>query len=177
VVDDVPPGSPFEVHETGWGEFEITIKIYYVPESLEKPQTIYHHLRLHPYGDTEKEKEEMRLQPEIISWMYDEQLFNEPYENFYEILTTPLERVKGGGGGKGTRVMKGGMVGSTGERTTQIPLTKRPGHPFSRETEKLEIKKLQDANVEVKKLTEELKKESAEKEQELTRLREALNKG
>lgn len=177
MIDDVPPGGAFEVHETGWGEFEIAIKIYYVPESLEKPQTIYHHLRLHPYGDTEQEKEEMRQRSEVTSWVYEEQLFNEPYENFYEILTTPLERIKGGGGGKGTRVMKGGMVGSTGERTTQIPLTKRPGHPFSRETEKLEIKKLQEANVEVQKLAEELKKEMEEKQQELARLREELSKG
>jgi YEATS domain-containing protein 4 len=177
VIDDVAPGTPFEVHETGWGEFEITIKLYYVPESLEKPQTIYHHLRLHPYGDTEDEKEKMRLDPEIRAWTYEEQLFNEPYENFYELLTTPMERVKGGGGGgKGTRVMKGGMVGSTGERTTQIPLTNRPGHPFSRETEKLEIQKLEKANIEVKRLTEELLKELSDKNQELADLKKALGK-
>lgn len=172
-IEDVAPGSPFEVHETGWGEFEINIKIYYVPESLEKPQTIYHHLRLHPYGDTELDKENMRKEPEIISWVYEEQLFNEPYENFYEILTTLPERIKGGGGGKGTKVLKGGMVVSMGERTTQIPLTKRPGHPFSKETEKLEIKKLLDANDEVQRMTAELKKDIVEKEARLAKLREA----
>ncbi|PHH85087.1 hypothetical protein CDD83_912 [Cordyceps sp. RAO-2017] len=33
-------GRPFAVHETGWGEFDITIKLYYVNESGEKPQTL-----------------------------------------------------------------------------------------------------------------------------------------
>jgi len=168
VVDDVQPGDPFEVHETGWGEFEITIKLYYTPESLEKPQTLYHHLTLHPYG-TDEEKEKMRLAPSINAWQYEEQLFNEPYENFFDILTSPMERVKGGGG-KGTRVMKGGMVGSVGERTATIPLTTRPEQPYSRETEKLELKKLENALVKVNQLTEDMKKEIKEKQAMLEKL-------
>ena len=35
---------PFEVQETGWGEFEITIKIYFQPVTNDKPVTVYHHL-------------------------------------------------------------------------------------------------------------------------------------
>jgi YEATS domain-containing protein 4 len=170
VIDDVPPGGAFEVHETGWGEFEITIKMYYVPESQEKPQTVYHHLRLHPYGDTEAQKEEMRLQPTITSWIYEEQLFNEPYEHFYEILTSPVDRVKGGG--KSTKTMRGGMVSSVGERTALIPLTNRPGQPFSRETEKLEMKRLRDAKEKVEEMTKEMQKELRDKEQELARLKQ-----
>ena len=170
MVDDVSPGSVFEVHETGWGEFEITIKMYYIPESLEKPQTLYHHLRLHPYGETEAAKEAMRLSDRpIISWVYEEQLFNEPYEQFYEILTSPMDRAKGGG--KGTRMMKGGMVGSVGERTALIPLTNRPDQPFSRETEKGEIRKLREARDKVEEMTRELAKELKQKEEELASLR------
>lgn len=41
---------PFEVTETGWGEFEIAIRIFLAPVSGEKPIQIYHHLRLHPYN-------------------------------------------------------------------------------------------------------------------------------
>jgi YEATS domain-containing protein 4 len=144
--------------------------MYYIPESLEKPQTLYHHLRLHPYGNTEEEKETMKKQPEIRAWVYEEQLFNEPYENFYDILTSPMERGKGG---KGTRILKGGMVGSVGERTAMIPLTTRPDQPFSRETEKLEIKRLEVAKVKVTDMTEELRKELREKQKEL----EELQKG
>ncbi|EPQ67405.1 Bgt-2480 [Blumeria graminis f. sp. tritici] len=57
VIEDVPPGGAFETHATGWGEIDISIKIYYVPESNEKPQSLYHHLVLHPYGESEEERE------------------------------------------------------------------------------------------------------------------------
>lgn len=168
-IDDISPGNAFELSETGWGEFEIMVKLYYIPESLEKPQTFYHALRLHPYGATEEEKEDMRKKGEVRAWQYDEQLFNEPYEAFYDILTSPMERQKGGGG-KGTRVLKGGMVGSVGERTAMIPLTTRPDQPFSRETEKIELRRLEGALVKVDEMTEELKKELREKQAELERL-------
>lgn len=170
VVDDVPPGGVFEVHETGWGEFEITIKMYYIPESQEKPQTLYHHLRLHPYGDTEEQKEKMRQDKVVMSHVYEEQVFNEPYDHFYEILTSPASVVKGAG--KSTKMMRGGMVSGVGERTALIPLTNRPGQPFSRETEKLEMKRLRDARDKVDEMTTKLKAELAEKEEELAKLKE-----
>lgn len=171
VIENVAPGDPFEVHETGWGEFEITIKLYYPPESLEKPQTLYHHLTLHPYG-TEEDKEQQRLAKQITSWQYEEQLFNEPYEQFFDIMTSPVERVKGQGA-KGTRVMKGGMVGSVGDRTATIPLTKRPDQPYSKETENLELKKLESALTKVNEMTENMKREIKEKQAQL----EELQKG
>jgi len=40
---------PYEVTETGWGEFEIQIRIFFVSEASEKPLTIHHHLKLHPW--------------------------------------------------------------------------------------------------------------------------------
>lgn len=167
MIDDVPPGGAFEVHETGWGEFEITIKLYYVPESLEKPQTLYHHLRLHPYGETEEEKEKMKQRGEVPAAVYEEQLFNEPYENFFEILTSPAPPGKGGK----TKVLKGGMVSSVGERTALIPLTNRPGSEYSLETENLELRKLMAAIEQVKKIAEELSKEIQEAEVTLAKLR------
>ena len=167
MIDDVPPGGAFEVHETGWGEFEITIKLYYVPESLEKPQTLYHHLRLHPYGETEEEKEKMKQRGEVPAVVYEEQLFNEPYENFFEILTSPAPPGKGGK----TKVLKGGMVSSVGERTALIPLTNRPGSEYSLETENLELRKLMAAIEQVKKIAEELSKEIQEAEVTLAKLR------
>ncbi|RDW59834.1 hypothetical protein BP5796_10230 [Coleophoma crateriformis] len=172
-IENIKPGDAFEVHETGWGEFEITIKLYYIPESLEKPQTLYHHLRLHPYGATEAEKEAMKQQPEILAWVYEEQLFNEPYENFYEILTSPAPAPpKGAGGkGKGTRKLGGGMVGSVGDRTALIPSQNRPGQPFSRESETLEIKRLREAMGKVEELTKSVQRELKEKEEELAKLR------
>ncbi|KAL1839088.1 hypothetical protein VTJ49DRAFT_1889 [Mycothermus thermophilus] len=195
-------GKPFEVHETGWGEFEIAIKLYYVPESAEKPQTLYHHLRLHPYGRTEAEKETMRLAGgEIISWAYEEQIFNEPYEPFYEILTsgamppahplppssasTPtqpghhksLSKSSISGGGKSKDKDKDKevqMIRSEGgvlERSAMIPLVNRPGQPFSRETEQVEIKKLQEAMVKVDEMVRKNKEEVQRKEARLRELK------
>ncbi|EPQ30248.1 uncharacterized protein PFL1_02364 [Pseudozyma flocculosa PF-1] len=40
---------PFSVTETGWGEFEIQVKIFFVPDANEKPVTVFHHLKLHPW--------------------------------------------------------------------------------------------------------------------------------
>lgn len=40
---------PFEVTETGWGEFDIQIKIFFVTEAAEKPVAVNHHLKLHPW--------------------------------------------------------------------------------------------------------------------------------
>ncbi|KDN44910.1 yeats-domain-containing protein [Tilletiaria anomala UBC 951] len=40
---------PFQVTETGWGEFEIQIKVFFIPEANEKPVTFFHHLKLHPW--------------------------------------------------------------------------------------------------------------------------------
>ena len=41
---------PYEVTETGWGEFEIVIKIWFV-DPTEKPVTLYHQLQLYHKGD------------------------------------------------------------------------------------------------------------------------------
>ncbi|KAK3375241.1 yeats family-domain-containing protein [Podospora didyma] len=199
---DGEKGKPFQVHETGWGEFEITIKLYYVAESGEKPQTLYHHLRLHPYGRTEEEKETMRLGGgDIISWTYEEQIFNEPYDAFYDILTSgaypppalPGAAAAGGNnsksGGKGSGGKSAGGGGKSKEKDQQqptqpqrseggvlehsamIPLTNRPGQPFSRETEQLEIKKLKEALVKVEDLTKKMAEEVAAKDKRLQELR------
>jgi YEATS domain-containing protein 4 len=169
-IENVKPGDSFQLHETGWGEFEISIKIYYEPLSLEKAQAIYHTLKLHPFGDASAQANQI-ANNEVISWVYDEMVFNEPYEQFYEILASPAPRVKAGGAKK---VMSGGLVGSVGERTALVPLTSRPGQPFSRETERGEVRRLGVGKRKVEEMTEGLRKELREKEGELKRLRREL---
>jgi hypothetical protein len=39
--------APFQVTETGWGEFPLQIKLTFVSEAQEKPLTIVHQLKLH----------------------------------------------------------------------------------------------------------------------------------
>lgn len=95
---------PYSVTETGWGEFEIQIKIFFVPESGEKPLTVLHHLKLHPWqkraGGSAATEEKPAQAPDaaepavsppppppvVHSWQYEEIVFPEPLEAFYETL-------------------------------------------------------------------------------------------
>ncbi|CAK7230612.1 NuA4 histone H4 acetyltransferase complex and the SWR1 complex subunit [Sporothrix curviconia] len=190
------PGKPFVVEETGWGEFEITLKLYYVAESGEKPQTLYHHLRLHPYGRTDEDREAMRETGQVPAWTYEEQLFNEPYEAFYEVLTTgalALPKGVAAGGASGSPAAGGGSgaasthvssaaaaalapIGKRSEggvlaRSAMVPLLSRQKSPFSKETEQLEIKKLKDAQATVQSMTEKLLAELRVKEERLAALK------
>eukprot|EP00041_Stephanoeca_diplocostata_P007356 m.103105 g.103105 ORF g.103105 m.103105 type:complete len:173 (-) comp16838_c0_seq4:964-1482(-) len=60
--------APYSVTESGWGEFEIQIKIHWV-DPREKPVSFYHLLKLYP-NDTTLAKENS-----IISEFYDEIVF------------------------------------------------------------------------------------------------------
>lgn len=89
---------PFQVTETGWGEFDVQVKIFFATEAGEKPVALFHRLKLHPYGP---EAEAVKANGGFVSsWQYDEAVFNEPTEAMYEILTSqgsallPLERSK-----------------------------------------------------------------------------------
>ncbi|KAI0195012.1 hypothetical protein F4808DRAFT_464302 [Astrocystis sublimbata] len=179
------PQKAFVVSETGWGEFEITIKLYFDSKSSEKPQTLYHHLRLHPYGTNEAEKEAMRATGEVPAWIYEELVFNEPFEEFYKILTSgahdkgsapPGGKAKGGKG-KGKNAAASSLSagaskeGDVKERSAMIPLTTKPGQPFSRETEEAEIKRIREADEKVRKMIAELTESVKASEAELESLR------
>lgn len=176
-------GKPFEVIETGWGEFDITIKLYYINDSGEKPQTLYHYLRLHPYGRTEEEKEAMTTgNGEVRSWSYEEQLFNEPYEAFYQILTSgavPRGWKPAGGSGSGKGKGKNRAPpplpapdsGEVWEHTAMIPNHTRPAAPFSRETEAAEVRKLKDAQAKTEDMCKQIMSELQSKEDLLATLK------
>ncbi|AAS53147.1 AFL227Cp [Eremothecium gossypii ATCC 10895] len=76
-VVDAPP---FELTETGWGEFEINVKVHFVDEANEKMLNFYHHLRLHPYTEEDGRRSDG---DEVSSVFYDEIVFNEPNEAFF----------------------------------------------------------------------------------------------
>lgn len=77
---------PFEVSETGWGEFEIMIKIHFHAAANEKPVVLYHHLRLHPYEDDVNGQPWPKEKP-VLSLLYDELVFNEPTDALYQIFS------------------------------------------------------------------------------------------
>ena len=97
---------PFEVTETGWGEFEIQTKIFFVAEANEKILTVHHLLKLHPWtvkdnliipmpegGRGADGGPSLDVVP-VHSWQYDEVVFNDPTEALYNIMIqtppTPL---------------------------------------------------------------------------------------
>jgi YEATS domain-containing protein 4 len=161
---------PFEVEETGWGEFEIAIKFYFVPESTEKPQQIWHGLKLHPYyGDIEMQKRERKM---ISSVCYEEVLFNEPVEAFYEILTGGGQPAKSKAGKAG----KGGKGVVKPPPTAEIPMKNAPGNKFSREEESKELDRLGEAVKTVQKLIAEEKTKLTSEEAKLQELEKTEGK-
>jgi len=65
---------PYEVTETGWGEFEITIKIYFADPN-ERAVTVYHILKLFSPGSDPSTPVVKKV---LTSEFYDEVVFHEP---------------------------------------------------------------------------------------------------
>lgn len=80
---------PYEVTETGWGEFEIVIKIYFV-DSTERPVTVYHILKLF-----QSETNIMLGKKQLVSEYYDELIFSEPSAMMQQLLTSTRQLTLG----------------------------------------------------------------------------------
>jgi YEATS domain-containing protein 4 len=143
-----------------------------VPESTEKPQTVWHALKLHPYGpdaDAQRERGDA-----IVSQNYEEVLFNEPVEQFYEILTGGGT---GAGGGQTTNKGKGGkgakqaQLAPASSRTAEIPFADSPGNPYSKKAEADEMDRMGQAIKTVEKMVDEEREKMHEREWKLEALK------
>uniref|UniRef100_A0A2M4BYQ4 YEATS domain-containing protein 4 n=1 Tax=Anopheles marajoara TaxID=58244 RepID=A0A2M4BYQ4_9DIPT len=78
---------PYEVTETGWGEFEIVIKIYF-HDPTERPVTMYHILKLFqsPILDGEVSTQ-IEGKKGLVSEQYEEIVFQEPTQLMQQLLT------------------------------------------------------------------------------------------
>ncbi|KAK4697707.1 YEATS domain-containing protein 4, partial [Lecanoromycetidae sp. Uapishka_2] len=162
--------APFEVTESGWGEFEVQLKLYFVPESNEKAQTLWHALKLHPYdGDIEGQKERRDT---IVSQNYEEVIFNEPVEPFYEILTSGLPPT--GRGSKGAKGSKQSTIKQKGERTAEIPYAPSPANPYSQKREGDELDRLKEAMKVVEAMAKEERVKLRRKEEEMDGLKKEV---
>lgn len=78
---------PYQVTETGWGEFEIIVKVHFHPGAElginEKNFQIFHGLKLHPYNPQAPQREN----GEVYSVLFDELVFQEPTDAVFEILS------------------------------------------------------------------------------------------
>ncbi|KAG8226809.1 hypothetical protein J437_LFUL002855 [Ladona fulva] len=73
---------PYEVTETGWGEFEIVIKIYFLDQN-ERPMTLYHALKLFQTGP-----DVMLVKKTLVSEFYEEIVFQDPTLQMQSYLST-----------------------------------------------------------------------------------------
>ncbi|XP_017769589.1 PREDICTED: YEATS domain-containing protein 4 [Nicrophorus vespilloides] len=76
---------PYEISETGWGEFEIVIKIHFIDPN-ERPVTMYHVLKLfHAAGSTMDVT--IDQSKGLVSENYDEIVFQDPTQLMQHLLT------------------------------------------------------------------------------------------
>ena len=97
------PG-PFEVQETGYGEFAVEIRLYFAQESGEKAVYREHYLCLAPYG-SEEQKARQERENFVVAERLETVEFNEPTVEFWRHLTAEeqfqwLKVKKGRGKGK-----------------------------------------------------------------------------
>jgi len=87
-----PRNGVYEVSESGWGEFEVQIKIHFHDSTGEKPVTFYHLLKLfHTQpGDSGIQTSSAMVQGKktVVSESYDEIIFQDPTPNMNTFLTT-----------------------------------------------------------------------------------------
>jgi YEATS domain-containing protein 4 len=83
---------PYTVTEKGWGEFEVTIRVYWKDES-EKPLVLTTPLKLYPSAASDNKHSSLKDGEPVIHETYDEVVFTDPTEIFYKQL------ILGHGGG------------------------------------------------------------------------------
>ncbi|KAF6209274.1 hypothetical protein GE061_015019 [Apolygus lucorum] len=72
---------PYEITETGWGEFEIVIKIYF-HDTNERPVTLYHELKLFQSGPVAQLGKTL-----LVTEWYEEIVFQDPTAFMHHLLT------------------------------------------------------------------------------------------
>ncbi|XP_071722728.1 transcription initiation factor TFIID subunit 14b-like [Rutidosis leptorrhynchoides] len=75
----VVESPPFEVSETGWGEFEIAITLFFRNDACDKQLDLYHNLKLYP----EDESGPQSTKKPVVVETYNEVVFPEPSEAFF----------------------------------------------------------------------------------------------
>lgn len=78
---------PYEIEETGWGEFELSIKIHFVDPN-ERPVTIYHQLKLfdHDPNNPPGQPPPIDKTKTVVAENYDEIVFQDPSLMMSQIL-------------------------------------------------------------------------------------------
>ncbi|KAF8058402.1 TAF14B [Scenedesmus sp. PABB004] len=78
---------PFEVTETGWGEFEIGVVLHFPPDSGEKDVELFHRLKLYGEDDPTGTK-----QKPVVHEQVEELVFVCPAQGFYQRVVSHVPR-------------------------------------------------------------------------------------
>lgn len=155
-----------------WGEFEIGIRITFVPESGEKALSLHHHLKLHQWNPdgTALDSSSALSQPPsqaVHSWQYDEIVFHEPYQAFHNVLMnstpTPLPSTRK----KTVPPIQYPQNSSTENSKVETP-------EFTTAMEKDEAERLESARKSILAETEKLRQLLLAKEKELAQLKKQV---
>lgn len=148
---------PFQIQETGYGEFDIELRLYFDSSSGEKAQYRLHRLRLEPYG-TEDAVRKQKAANMVTAETCEIVEFNEPSAEFFAKMTGDEQfahLVKKGGGAKGRAA--GGAKGrgkaaeyeGGREPTAAFPERGSEQSPWSKELEKKMVDMLGNAQKEL----------------------------
>lgn len=87
---------PYEVTETGWGEFEVVIKLHF-HDPTERPVTLYHILKLFqsPIVDGGEAVSAQNTKKGLVSESYEEIVFQEPTQYMQQCLNNSKQLVNG----------------------------------------------------------------------------------
>lgn len=112
------PG-PFEVTETGYGEFGVEIRLYFAPEAGEKAVYREHYLCLAAYGSDEQKARQER-DNRVVAERIETIEFNEPTQDLFRALAADeqfnwLRVKKGRGKGKKAEMVFEGNVPPTAQ--------------------------------------------------------------
>ncbi|KAI8920871.1 yeats family-domain-containing protein [Powellomyces hirtus] len=141
---------PYEVHETGWGEFDIPIKVL-LNETIERGTiNLVHTLQLYPKDNDPASTTTTTTAKAVVSEHYEEIVFNEPTDDAHKKLAAhPVPVIP---------------------KRTPLSIT----HPFLPATEQDELRKLTAANEKVVEQLERDRERLERAEEELARLKAAL---
>lgn len=85
IIYVVCESPPYEVTETGWGEFQLQIKVIF-QDAYQKPIMLSHNLKLYPTDD----QTFLKTTKPVISEKYEELVFDPPTHEMREILMKEL---------------------------------------------------------------------------------------
>ncbi|KAG8756323.1 NuA4 histone H4 acetyltransferase complex and the SWR1 complex subunit [Serendipita sp. 396] len=172
---------PFETSATGWGEFEIQIRVAFTSECNEKPITLLHLLKLHAYPVVKSIQEDphLPLPPPIQSWQYDEIVFTDPQDNLVNLFVnhppTPLPPPSLGAGISRPipwhLALPKSIIGDTRNVSGEGIGNQRAVPGFHNQLAKEEGERLKAAVTEIKTMIEKTRNTLEQKEKELALLR------